>query len=408
MPPVKKNKPTEETTTPTTAGTELEVPETAATETKKATPKTKATTKPKTEAAESVQDFSANEPPAYEIAYNQVMNVPVTDLFVEDGFNARIDYGEHDGTFFELCDSIKENGIYQPITVFLETDTTKPLFNKLVLIDGHRRLKAVSFLNKRRAENADAGANIESVEIIIREEKTTWTDRFFEMMITGGHSKPLTKMELGDAWNRLINIEKTFTVMTLSKKIGKSHTYISDAIKLATAPEDVKSKVIEGKITPTAVITMIREESLKGASDDDLVKKMEAMIKKAEEKGKETATNQEIDDDEEEAEAPEPVEKGLKANQFAQVLMGLTELWLDSPAMENESDTSLMTIFGQIVETLASDFDTAKTDGRTSAEVVKESIEWFNSQPYYMSFVHDSKLYEKLQAEEKAKAAKKK
>lgn len=296
-------------------------------------------------------------------SYGNVTTVPLSHIEIEEGFNARIDFGIEDGSLKELSDSIRENGLIQPLKVFHDLRPDSPNFNKLVIIDGHRRLTAIKMWEQVTEEEIKFLAEI---PVLIASMMITPLERTFEMLLSG-NGKPLTKIEQGAVYNKLVNDEKAFTVMELAKKLGKTHTYISDAITLATAPEGVQEAVKAGEMTPTAAVTMTREQKKRGATEEEITQKAAEMITEAKEKGKKAASNQEIKPEDKPAEKPETTAKKEKkvveeAAKLEKKPVSLTEIKkvlfeLCDMARAIEDKEALATDFAFLMEDLGVHFE---------------------------------------------------
>lgn len=225
-------------------------------------------------------------------AAGQVIYCSLEELAVDEGFNVRMDYGEDDGTLDELTASIIENGIKTPLKGFFDTNADSRTFEKIVIIDGHRR-RLAGQKAKELAEKEIA------FPVFLEETTITLDERLFEMAFAGGMGKKLSQIEMAEIFKRLTSGETgmVWSVQEIADKTGFSHSYVSSTLTLANAPEKTKEAVRNKQITPTAAVTVARKARNEGKSDDDIDEEVAELIEKAGKKGKKTASNQEIDDE---------------------------------------------------------------------------------------------------------------
>lgn len=128
----------------------------------------------------------------------------------------------------ELADSIKENGLLQPVTVYKTED------GKYKLIAGERRWRACKLLG------------VNSVQAIIRGADNA---RLAELAIIENiQREDLSVIEEAAAYKRLQQ-EYEYTQETLAKRLGKSRAHVANLIRLLNLPEDVLALVNDGKIS---------------------------------------------------------------------------------------------------------------------------------------------------------------
>ncbi|MEW5693980.1 MAG: ParB/RepB/Spo0J family partition protein [Candidatus Hydrogenedentota bacterium] len=127
----------------------------------------------------------------------------------------------------ELADSIKVNGLLQPLIVRKQGDTFE-------LVAGERRLRAASIAGIKEVPckildiNDEKMLEISIIENIQREDLNPIDEAF--------------------AYERLTN-EFNRTHDEISKIISKSRSHITNTIRLLNLPEEVKAYIKEGRIT---------------------------------------------------------------------------------------------------------------------------------------------------------------
>ena len=122
-----------------------------------------------------------------------------------------------DSKLTELSQSIKENGIIQPITVSQEGD-------KFIVIAGERRLRAARL------------AGLESVPVLIK--RATQKDTLVMAIIENVQRDDLNCVEEALAYYRLMN-EFELTQEEVAKKIGKERSTIANFLRILKLPREV-------------------------------------------------------------------------------------------------------------------------------------------------------------------------
>lgn len=154
----------------------------------------------------------------------------------------------------ELAESIKENGVIQPLIV---SEAVEGMFD---LIAGERRLRAAKL------------AGLERVPVLIK--RATKKDHVVMSIIENVQRSDLNCVEEGLAYFQLMN-EFGLTQEEVAKKVGKERSTVANFLRLLKLPKDV--------------IILLNKEQLSfghgkvlvGISDDELVKRLanEAAIK---------------------------------------------------------------------------------------------------------------------------------
>ncbi|MBF0102648.1 MAG: ParB/RepB/Spo0J family partition protein [Desulfobacterales bacterium] len=122
----------------------------------------------------------------------------------------------------ELCDSIKVQGILQPLIV------RKISANRYELIAGERRLRAAKM------------AGLSKVPVIIKDVTDT---ELLEMSIVENiQRQDLNPLEEADAYQLLIS-EFNLTQEQLSIRVGKSRSAITNSLRLRQLPEEIKNSL---------------------------------------------------------------------------------------------------------------------------------------------------------------------
>lgn len=140
----------------------------------------------------------------------------------------------------ELADSIKSQGIIQPITV------RKLGFDKYQLIAGERRFRASQL------------AGLERVPAFIRVAND---EQMLELaLIENIHRQELNAIEIAISYQRLIE-ECQLTQEKLSERIGKNRSSIANTLRLLKLPPSVQVALRDGFITTGHARALITVES---------------------------------------------------------------------------------------------------------------------------------------------------
>ena len=127
----------------------------------------------------------------------------------------------------ELAQSIKENGIIQPIIV-----RQAPVIGYEILA-GERRYRA-SLL-----------AGLKSIPAVVKQLSDQ--EMMIQSIIENLQRENLNPIEEARAYESLV--EKGFTHAEIADKMGKSRPYISNSIRLLSLPEQILSEVENGKLS---------------------------------------------------------------------------------------------------------------------------------------------------------------
>ena len=177
-----------------------------------------------------------------ESARDQLMIDPRI-IVVEDGFNVR-DYTlpENRDHLDELKRSIRENGTIKPLLVWWNAETKSAVLN-----DGECRLRA-------NLELIAEGVEIVAVPCI-QVAGGNEAERLLTS-ITANTGKPLSKWELGTAFQRLYKFG--WSEDQIATKTGYRLTFITEAMELADAPIEVKQLLSSRAVTPSLALDELR------------------------------------------------------------------------------------------------------------------------------------------------------
>ena len=148
------------------------------------------------------------------------------DLIETNPFQPRTEFDET--ALRELAQSIKEQGVIQPVTV------RKLGYNKYQLISGERRLRASKL------------AGLTKIPVFIRVAND---EQMLELaLIENIHRENLNAIEVAISYQRLID-ECNMTQEEVSVKVGKSRSAVANFLRLLKLPAEVQIAIRDGHIT---------------------------------------------------------------------------------------------------------------------------------------------------------------
>ena len=166
------------------------------------------------------------------------------NLIETNPFQPRTEFDET--ALRELAQSIKEQGVIQPVTV------RKLGYNKYQLISGERRLRASKM------------AGLAKIPAFIRVAND---EQMLELaLIENIHRENLNAIEVAISYQRLID-ECNLTQEEVSEKVGKSRSAVANFLRLLKLPAEVQLAIRDGHISMGHARALInisnKEEQLK-------------------------------------------------------------------------------------------------------------------------------------------------
>ena len=166
------------------------------------------------------------------------------NLIETNPFQPRTEFDET--ALRELAQSIKEQGVIQPVTV------RKLGYNKYQLISGERRLRASKM------------AGLTKIPAFIRVAND---EQMLELaLIENIHRENLNAIEVAISYQRLID-ECNLTQEEVSEKVGKSRSAVANFLRLLKLPPEIQLAIRDGHITMGHARALInindKEEQLK-------------------------------------------------------------------------------------------------------------------------------------------------
>ncbi len=159
-------------------------------------------------------------------------------------YQARTVWNEED--LAELTESIRANGIIQPIIV-------RPFQGRYQLIAGERRFRA--------AQLAALPAIPALVRAVTDEQLFEWS------LVENIHRRDLNAIERAKAYQRYLNVF-SLTQVEAAERLGEDRSVIANYIRLLDLPEDVRQMLVDGQLS------MGHARAILGLPTDDLRRKL--------------------------------------------------------------------------------------------------------------------------------------
>ena len=159
---------------------------------------------------------------------NNLSIVPI-DFLSAGSWQVRKNFDEVE--LHSLSESIKNNGIFQPIVVVSD----KKEDGKYKIVAGERRWRAAQL------------ANIHEVPIILRDDLSS--EKIVEIsLLENLERSDLNPIEEANGYEDLIT-EHNYTQENVAKIFNKSRPYITNFLRLLTLPDEIKAHIIDRKIS---------------------------------------------------------------------------------------------------------------------------------------------------------------
>lgn len=162
---------------------------------------------------------------------------------IQEGFNAR----PIDRAHVESMKIAKRNGsVFPPVFVRVED-------GRIIMVDGHHRLTA-------DLELIDEGFDVKRIDCM--HFRGNDAERI-ALMLTTAQGKPLTPLEMGFQYKKLIALG--WTAPEISNKVGKGRNHVDDMVFLANAPSEVHNMIRDNSVSATLALSVVREHGEKAA-----------------------------------------------------------------------------------------------------------------------------------------------
>jgi len=147
------------------------------------------------------------------------------ELIRPNRYQSRMRFSEDE--LKELCQSIKEQGIIQPLLIRKDD-------NRYELVAGERRLQAAKM------------AGLTQVPVIVK--KITDAGLLEMSIIENIQREDLTPVEEAEAYHSLMT-EFNLTQDQAAKRVGKSRSAVANFLRLRQLPEQIKTSIMDGALS---------------------------------------------------------------------------------------------------------------------------------------------------------------
>ena len=142
-----------------------------------------------------------------------------------------------------LSQSIKNNGIFQPIVVVSDKEKN----GKYKIVAGERRWRAAQL------------ANLHEVPVILRDDFSS--EKIAEIsLLENLERSDLNPIEEAKGYEDLIN-EHNYTQEKVAKIFSKSRPYITNFLRLLSLPDEIKTYIVDGKLSVGHARAIINSEN---------------------------------------------------------------------------------------------------------------------------------------------------
>ena len=159
---------------------------------------------------------------------NNLSVIPI-DYLSAGSWQVRKNFDESE--LHSLSQSIKNNGIFQPIVVVSDKEEN----GKYKIVAGERRWRAAQL------------ANLHEVPVILRDDFSS--EKIVEIsLLENLERSDLNPIEEAKGYEELIN-KYNYTQEKVAKIFSKSRPYITNFLRLLSLPDEIKSFIVDGKIS---------------------------------------------------------------------------------------------------------------------------------------------------------------
>lgn len=191
------------------------------------------------------------------IKKNDSFRIDPNLIHFEEGFNLRQPGKEMDDHIERLYQAMKAGAQVPPIDVAV-------VDGKVIARDGHCRTVAAKRWRKEMPEYT----------VECRQLRGNDTDAILHMLGTGTGGKPLSPLEAGLGFLRLVKMG--LSNKEIAEKLGVSRVTVDNGITLAEAPRDVQKLIMNGEVSATTVRGALKNgkegiEDLKKAAKENAI-----------------------------------------------------------------------------------------------------------------------------------------
>lgn len=210
-----------------------------------------------------------------------LLNIDPRLIKVVDGFNSRVNFDLED-----LCQSIMENGVLNPIAVQQEKDEEGNVFYRLV--DGERRYRATMLAIER-------GSEIARIPALLLPRSMSEEELLIQQLVRN-QGKPFSDFEMAQWCYKMVN-KVGLTKAEVAKRIGKSAGQVTYWLSILDMQPNVVKLFREEKISFSEYhrIAEAHKDSDGVVNEKTLLDEINKGLENAEKNGKTKMTLKDLD-----------------------------------------------------------------------------------------------------------------
>lgn len=224
----------------------------------------------------------------------EIINVDYSNLVIKYDDNYRDEYGDVN----ELSFQIESNGQLEAIRGYKEKDESGNETGKFIVTHGFRRCKAIGLIIERTGKTFMVKLELEP-KYINREQI------IINHWLLNNSGKSFTQIEQARMFQELLNFG--WSEGDISKKLGKSMTFVKNMLLVINAPKKVVEKVKNKEISATAAAKVLQRESDPETAIEIMDDAIETAQKKAKTKKEKSKKSKKDSSENIIEEKPEPV-----------------------------------------------------------------------------------------------------
>jgi ParB family chromosome partitioning protein len=206
-----------------------------------------------------------------------IYRVDPRDLLIKEDWNSRDANDPANREHInQLAQSIAENGVREPLTVYMEDGVA-------YVSDGHCRLMATM----KAIE--ELGAEIQTVPCKTEDRLSNAADRMFSQIVRNS-GKPFTPLETARVFKRLVDFG--WSVDQIAKRSAVSVARVHQLLQLQAAPEQVQVMISSGEVSATLAQQVLSQAETPNAAVETLT----VAVQTAKAEGKTRATAKHVDE----------------------------------------------------------------------------------------------------------------
>ena len=267
--------------------------------------------------------------------------LPVGSIKPIPGFNVRVQSADYIAHRDMLVGSIRANGFDEskPLAGYVAKEGDDTV---IYVTDGYTRLDAVNTFNADPDTAEDA--EISKLPVIVRSSAPSLTDLTVALH-TNNTGRPLTPFELGVVVKRLLK-EDGATKEGVAKRLSVTSRYLDDVLLLVNGPKEVRTAVLDDKVSSTFAIQELRKA---GDKPEKAVERITTAVAKAEASGKKRATKKDAGPKTEKVKEVVTVANGADMKEIVKLVAGHVRSLVPNAADGDDADAVKLATAGATI-----------------------------------------------------------